>query len=117
MVELGLALDVADDEVDRWRWLATGRASATAALELWDAESSHALAARQVRFARATGAPVYLQYALNSLATNHLLAGELATAARLLDEDRLIAEVTGNPPARYAAMTGPGGAGNQRRRS
>jgi tetratricopeptide (TPR) repeat protein len=103
-LELGLAVDVADDEVDRWRWLATGRASAIAALELWDAESSHALAARQVRFARDTGAPVYLQFALNSLATTHLLAGELATAARLLEEDRLIAEVTGNPPARYAAM-------------
>jgi DNA-binding CsgD family transcriptional regulator len=103
-LELGLALDVADDEVDRWRWLATGRASAIAALELWDAESSHTLAARQVRFARDTGAPVYLQYALNALATTHLLAGELGTAARLLEEDRLIAEVTGNPPARYAAM-------------
>ena len=103
-LELGLALDVADDEVDRWRWLATGRASAITALELWDAESSHALAARQVRFARDTGAPVYLQYALNSLATTHLLAGELATAARLLEEDRLIAEVTGNPPVGYAAM-------------
>jgi DNA-binding CsgD family transcriptional regulator len=103
-LELGHALDVADDEVDRWRWLATGRASAIAALELWDDESSHALAARQVRFARDTGAPVYLQYALNSLASTHLLAGELATAARLLEEDRLIAEVTGNPPARYAAM-------------
>ena len=101
---LGLALDVANDEVDRWRWLATGRASAIAALELWDAESSHALAARQVRFARDTGAPVYLQYALNALATTQLLAGELTTAARLVDEDRLIAEVTGNPPAAYAAM-------------
>jgi DNA-binding CsgD family transcriptional regulator len=103
-LELALAVDVADDEVDRWRWLATGRASASTALELWDAESSHTLAARQVRFARDTGAPVYLQYALNSLATTHLLAGELATAARLLEEDRLIAEVTGNPPVGYAAM-------------
>jgi hypothetical protein len=28
----------------------------------------------------------------------------LATAARLLEEDRLIAEVTGNPPVGYAAM-------------
>jgi DNA-binding CsgD family transcriptional regulator len=103
-LELALALDVANDEVDRWRWLATGRASAITALELWDAESSHALAARQVRFARGTGAPVYLQYALNSLATTHLLAGELATAARLIEEDRLIAEVTGNPLVGYAAM-------------
>jgi DNA-binding CsgD family transcriptional regulator len=103
-LELGLALDVADVSVDRWRWLATGRASAIVALELGDAESSHVLATIQARFARDTGAPVYLQYALNFLATTHLLAGELTTAARLIEEDRLIAEVTGNPPAGYAAM-------------
>jgi len=47
---------------------------------------------------------VHLQYALNFLAAAHLFAGELTTAARLIDEDRLIAEVTGNPPVGYAAM-------------
>jgi DNA-binding CsgD family transcriptional regulator len=104
-LELGLARDVTADEVDRWRWLATGRSSALVALELWDAESAHVLAAVQAQFARDTGAPVYLQYALNFLATTHLLVGELTTAARLVEEDRLIAEVTGNPPAGYAAMT------------
>ena len=103
-LELGLALGVADDDVDRWRWLGGGRAISIAALELWDAESAHALAAVQAQFARDAGAPVHLQYALNFLATTHLLAGELATAARLVDEDHLIAEVTGNPPAAYAAM-------------
>jgi DNA-binding CsgD family transcriptional regulator len=103
-LELGLALDVANDEVDRWRWLATGRGSAIVALELWDAEAAHAMAAVQAQFARDTGAPVYLQFALNSLATTHLLGGELTTAARLIEEDRLIAEVTGNPPVGYAAM-------------
>jgi DNA-binding CsgD family transcriptional regulator len=103
-LELSLALEVAPDEVDRWRWLATGRSSALVALELWDAESAHVLAAVQAQFARDTGAPVYLQYALNFLATTHLLAGELPTAAQLVEEDRLIAEVTGNPPAGYAAM-------------
>jgi DNA-binding CsgD family transcriptional regulator len=103
-LELGLALDAANDEVDRWRWLATGRGSAIVALELWDAESAHAMAAVQAQFARDTGAPVYLQFALNSLATTHLLAGELTAAARLIEEDRLIAEVTGNPPVGYAAM-------------
>jgi DNA-binding CsgD family transcriptional regulator len=103
-LELGLTLDVANDEVDRWRWLASGRGSAIVALELWDAESAHAMAAVQAQFARDTGAPVYLQFALNSLATTHLLAGELTTAARLIEEDRLIAEVTGNPPVGYAAM-------------
>ena len=99
---VGLALDVADDEVDRWRWLATGRAGTIAALELWDAASWHALAAVQTRFARDTGAPVYLQYALNNLAEAHLLAGELTAAARLVDEDSLIADMTGNPPAGHA---------------
>jgi DNA-binding CsgD family transcriptional regulator len=103
-LELGLALGVAADQVDRWRWLGSGRAISVAALELWDAESAHAVAAVQAQFARDTGAPVHLQYALNFLATTHLLAGELTTAARLVDEDRLIAEVTGNPPAGYAAM-------------
>jgi hypothetical protein len=104
-LELGLTLGVADGDLDRWRWLGSGRAISIAALELWDAESAHALAAVQAQFARDTGAPVHLQYALNFLATTHLLAGELTRAARLVDEDHLIAEVTGNPPAAYAAMT------------
>ena len=102
-LELGPAPDAADGELDRWRWLATGRASAIAALERWDAESWQAVAAVQARFARDTGAPVHLQYAVNDLAATHLLGGELAAAARLVEEERLIAEVTGNPTARYAA--------------
>ena len=50
------------------------------------------------------GALVQLQFALNFLARVHILAGELSAAERLIDEDRLIAEVTGNPPVGYAAM-------------
>ena len=103
-LELSLALDVTSDEAGLWRWLAGGRASAIVALELWDAKSWHALAAVQAQFARDTGALVHLQYALNFLAMAHLLAGELTTAAQLIDEDRLIAEATGNPPVGYAAM-------------
>jgi hypothetical protein len=34
----------------------------------------------------------------------HLLVGEQAAAERLIAEDRLIAEATGNPPVAYAAM-------------
>jgi hypothetical protein len=37
--------------------------------ELWDVESWHALVAVPAQFARDTGALVYLQYALNFLAT------------------------------------------------
>jgi DNA-binding CsgD family transcriptional regulator len=45
-----------------------------------------------------------LQFALSRLGLHHLLAGELSTAGRLIDEDRLIAEATGNPPVGYAAL-------------
>jgi DNA-binding CsgD family transcriptional regulator len=103
-LELSLALDSTHDEAGLWRWLAGGRAGAIVALELWDAESWHALAAVQAQFARDVGALVHLQYALNFLAMAHLFAGDLTTAARLIDEERLIGEVTGNPPVGYAAM-------------
>jgi hypothetical protein len=61
-------------------------------------------AADQVRRARETGALVHLQFALTYLARTHLLTGELATAARLIEEDSVVAEATGNPPFRYSAM-------------
>jgi DNA-binding CsgD family transcriptional regulator len=101
-LELSLVLDEDIDQVGRSRWLAESRASDIIALELWDAESLFALAARQVQFARDTGALVQLQFALNFLAGNHLLAGELATTAQLIEEDRRIAEATGNPPFAYS---------------
>ena len=94
-----------EDEIGRWLWLTVGRAGAITALELWDAESSLALAARLAQFARDMGAVVRLQFALNTLAWTHLLRGELATAARLIEEDQLIAEATGNPPLGNAGMT------------
>jgi len=105
-LKLVLAINAGTDlEAGRWLWLAGGRASAIVALELWDAESWHALATRLAQFARDTGALVHLQFALSFLAIPHLLAGELTMAARLIDEDHLIAEVTGNPPVAYTAMT------------
>ena len=103
-LETVLTLDVGTDDVGRWLWLAGGRVSQIIALELWDAESWHALASRQARFARGAGALVHLQFALNYLARTHILAGELATAAQLIEEDRLIAEATGNPPVAHNAM-------------
>jgi len=56
------------------------------------------MAGRQAQSARATGALVQLQLALGFLARSHIVAGELSNAAELADEDRLIAEATGNPP-------------------
>ena len=93
-----LALDAGTDEAGRWLLLTGGRAGAIVALELWDAESWQTLVARQVRFARDAGALVHLQLALNLRAWTHLAFGELTAAAELYDEDRLIAEATGNRP-------------------
>jgi DNA-binding CsgD family transcriptional regulator len=103
-LRLLLALDVGDDDVGRWFWLAGASSSAIVALELWDAESWHALAARRVQLARDAGALVHLQFALNFQALTHLRVGELAAANPPIEEDRLIAEATGNPPVAYADM-------------
>jgi DNA-binding CsgD family transcriptional regulator len=103
-VKMVLALDVSSGEAARWLWLAAGRITQIVAMELWDFESWHALGARQVEVARNTGALMHLEFALNYLARTHILAGELATAARLVEEDHLIAEATGNVPIADTAM-------------
>ena len=78
-LELMVALSVGTDlEARRWLWIGGGRSSQILALELWDAESWHALAAGPVRVARETGALVALQFALTFLAVSHVVAGELA---------------------------------------
>jgi Bacterial regulatory proteins, luxR family len=104
-LELVLAPDAAPDlEAGRWLWPTGAGASQMVAQELWDAEPWHALTAHLAQFARDTGALVLLQFGLIFLVVPHLLAGELATAARLIEEDRLIADATGNPPVAYTAM-------------
>jgi DNA-binding CsgD family transcriptional regulator len=100
-LELCLVPPVGTNEVNHWLWLAGSKAGDIIAPELWDAESWHILAACQVRFARDAGALVHLQFALDLLAWTHIVAGDLATAALLLEEDRLIAEATGHPPTTY----------------
>jgi hypothetical protein len=103
-LDLVLALDAAPDlEAGHWLWPAS--AGQMLAQELWNAEGWYVLAAHVAQFARDTGALVLLQFGLIFLVVPHLLAGELATAARLIEEDRLIAEATGNPPVAYTAMT------------
>jgi DNA-binding CsgD family transcriptional regulator/tetratricopeptide (TPR) repeat protein len=105
-LELLLTLDSSPGQARCCLWLAdVGGPSGLIAVELWDFESWHALTAGQAQAARDTGAFVHLQFALNLLAIADLLAGELAAAAELLDEDRLIAEATGNPPVAAATMT------------
>jgi hypothetical protein len=68
------------------------------AVEMWDAEAAHVLAAREVQAARDTGAVGHLQIVLSFLARSHMLAGELSSAELLVDESRVIAESIGIPP-------------------
>jgi Clp amino terminal domain, pathogenicity island component len=119
-LELVLALDVADDEVGRWLWLAGGRATSMVALELWDDESWHALVAVQAQSARDTGAPVHLQLASEQARTlghgavtpQHLLAGvvedarEPAGRVRMPRRHRRIVAHVGLP-AGYQGAAGP----------
>jgi DNA-binding CsgD family transcriptional regulator len=99
-----LATDVSNEDVGRWLSLSSARNSNIVALEMWDDEAVHLLAARQVQVARDTGALVHLQFALSFLARSHMLAGELTVAALMIDEARLIAEATGNPAHVNAPM-------------
>jgi DNA-binding CsgD family transcriptional regulator len=100
-----LALNAGTDiDVGRWLWLAGLRAAGLVANELWDDDARHSLAVRQVETARRAGALVQLQYALNFAAWTSLDAGDIAAAARSLDEDRLIAEATGGSPVAFTTV-------------
>jgi DNA-binding CsgD family transcriptional regulator len=103
-LELLLARDVSSEDVGRWLSLSSGRNSNIVALEMWDDEALHLLAARQVQVARDTSALVHLEFALSFLARSHMLAGELTAATLLIDEARLVAEATENPPLVNAPM-------------
>ncbi|WP_053733813.1 LuxR family transcriptional regulator [Nocardia sp. NRRL S-836] len=95
---------VGAEDVSRLPWLLGHRAGGMLASELWDFETRRAFAQRQVRLARDAGALVQLQFALNFLADNELLAGEPAAAQALIEEDLRISEVTGTRPVGYAVL-------------
>jgi DNA-binding CsgD family transcriptional regulator len=103
-LELLLVVDVSNGDVGRSLSLSSGRNSNIIALEMWDDEALHLLAARQVQVARDAGALVHLQFALSFLARSHMLAGELTAAALMIDEAQVIAEATGNPALVNAPM-------------
>jgi DNA-binding CsgD family transcriptional regulator len=62
------------------------------------------LSSRQARIARDAGALVQLRLALNFVAGSHIFAGDLTSAALIIDEDRLVAEATGNAPIAYTEL-------------
>ena len=103
-LELALAPEVGTDGVGRRLGLAGSRPGTAVAVELWDADAWHFLAARQVQVARDTGALVQLRLALHFAAGADLLAGELTAAELMIEEDRLVAEATGNAPIAYTEM-------------
>jgi DNA-binding CsgD family transcriptional regulator len=72
--------------------------------DLWDYDTWHALSIRFVRLARDAGALTVLPVALNNRIVMHLHAGELATAASLLDEAEDLTEATGSRLAPYGAV-------------
>jgi hypothetical protein len=103
-LELLLALDAGTGEARRWRFRAGGRVGMSIAMERCDCASLHALTAGQAQVARDMGALVQLRSAELGLAAAHIMEGELSAAARLVEEERLIAEATGTPPVATNAM-------------
>ena len=99
-----LALEPASD-VERWLWLTGTRGAAIAAMELWDDAAWHTLSEHGVQVAREMGALVRLQFALHSLARTRLLDGDLAGAARSIEEERALASATGTTAVAYTEMT------------
>ncbi len=98
------ALDSDGANTARVLWLLGNRAGGNLATDVLDYAAGRALAERQVRLARETGALVQLQFALNFLANHELAAGDLAAARALVEEDRLLADVTGGRPVGYSAI-------------
>jgi DNA-binding CsgD family transcriptional regulator len=96
------SIDYGGEDVGRLLWLGGRPITGYLATQLWDFQAGRALAEQQVQRTRDAGALVRLQFADNVLAANELLAGQLTEAAALLEEDRMVADITGNPPVGYA---------------
>ncbi|WP_433281623.1 ATP-binding protein [Pseudonocardia xinjiangensis] len=87
-----------EDEL-RWLWQAH-----IVAVNLWDDEALEMLVSRHVQLARDTGALTTLPLALNSRITVHVLMGEMAAAAALIQELEAVTEVTDSSAVPYGAL-------------
>lgn len=102
---MGRALEAfCDDEIPvqealRWLWLAGVLAS-----DLWDDERWHVVATRHLTITRRAGALSALPDVLESSAHMHLLAGELAAAAALVEEVGTVCAAIGSNPARVLPL-------------
>ena len=91
--------ELAPADALRWLWLA-----GYVATFLWDDESWHALSARQLRLARGAGALSVLPMALAAEIGVQVHAGDLATAASLIEELETLTEAIGLPLTPYGAL-------------
>ncbi|PZF84686.1 ATP-binding protein [Jiangella anatolica] len=74
------------------------------AVDLWDLRRWASLCQRHIGLARESGALSALQLALNSVIYTKVFAGDLTTAAALLDEATALAEVAGVTSHPYGAI-------------
>src|SRR5438034_3770751 len=88
----------AEEEL-HWLWLVS-----VAAMRVWDHDRWDTVSARHVQLARETGALSDLPLALTSRAYVLLFAGELNSAASLIDEVDTVKEATGSGLASYGAL-------------
>ncbi|MCW2550150.1 MAG: LuxR family transcriptional regulator fused with ATPase domain, partial [Mycobacterium sp.] len=96
--------DIEADDVEGLLWMAGNRAAGILAIEAWDYETGRALAERQVRVARDSGALLQLQFALNFLANNVVLTGDIRAAGALVEEERLLSTMTRVAPVGYGSL-------------
>jgi DNA-binding CsgD family transcriptional regulator len=82
-----------------WLWLACRIAP-----DLWEDDTWHELATRQLQLARDAGALSVLPLAATYRAGVHVHAGEFAAAAALIEEADAITEATGNAPLAYTSL-------------
>jgi DNA-binding CsgD family transcriptional regulator len=97
-------LELGVDDVDGLGWLSGNRLSGIIATEAWDFETGFAVIERQVALARRSGALAQLQFALNFLANEVLLTGDLRTAAMLIDEEQRLSTMTRVAPLGYTNL-------------
>ena len=83
----------------RWFWLAE-----EAAIELWDHDTWHLLALREIQLVREAGALTVLPLSLSATIVGRIFAGELAAAASLIDEVKIVTEATGSHLAPYGSL-------------
>jgi DNA-binding CsgD family transcriptional regulator len=84
----------------RWFWPAE-----EAAIEVWDHDSWHDLAARELRLVRQAGALTILPLALTANVVAETFAGRLAAAASLIDELNVAVEATASPLAPHGGLS------------